>query len=84
MDDKIWKRLPIEIYFMIKKLYLANVEKRFRYLLAYKSAERKSKSSYSCGFNTVRKPINIFYWENFYNTFAIKEIMTKGLGFSKK
>ena len=83
MHEEIWKRLPIELYFVIKKLYLKNVEKSFRYLLAYKSAERQTNASCQNVVWGSRNPLNITYWQDFYDTFPIEEIMKKGLGIQK-
>ena len=83
MEEKIWNKLPIELYFIIKKLYLKKIEKSFRYHLAYKSAERQTGNTYTIEGIQPKTPLNIPQWEHFYDSFLIKEIMIKGLGFIK-
>jgi hypothetical protein len=87
MEEEIWRRLPIELYFIIKKLYLKKVEKCFRNHLAYKSSERQRATEYYPNIFISDLPIPTCsvgrYWQDFYDLFTIKEIMIKGLGFTK-
>jgi hypothetical protein len=80
MEEEIWKRLPIELYFVIKKLYLKKVEGSFRYHLAYKSGRRQFATIKGQWDPLLTGCYNIDYWREFYDTFSIKEIMIRGLG----
>ena len=88
--DEVWKELPVELYCIIKEIYLKRVETNFRYHLAHQSWQRRnntwqrhwrtSNKHWRASNNLQESNHSLAYWEIFYDRFTIKEIMERNIG----